>query len=135
MWCRPSQSARDICLRSKLEDTWAEGGLASPLTVELRGENQDGGLSKQACRSRFMSPGPSPTCRKCGQGEETAIHLLFYCDSLRTERGQLREGGRLDVQKLLTTKKGYKKIGKWMIQYAGIDQFRLSGSLLYGRPD
>lgn len=46
----------------------------------------------------------SPTYRKCGRGEETAVYLLRYCDSSREERICLQEQGHIDVEKLLTTK-------------------------------
>ena len=69
--------------------------------------------------------------RKCGTDKKTAIHLLRYCESLRTERNQLRTSGHLDLDKLLTTKEDFEKTSKWMIQHAGIGQFRLANTLLY----
>jgi len=92
------------------------------------------GLAKFLCNMKAPDF-PTPICRKCGQGEETAIHLLFYCESLRRERNQLRNEGRLNIRKLMTTKIGFEKVSKWMIQHAGIDQFRLAGSLLYGEAE
>ena len=53
--------------------------------------------------------------RKCETDKETAIHLLRYCESLRTERNQLRILGHLNLDKLLTIKEGFEKTSKWII--------------------
>ena len=58
---------------------------------------------------------PNVICRKCGIDEETAIYLFRYCESLRTERNQLRTSGHLDLDKLLITKEGFEKTSKWII--------------------
>ena len=74
----------------------------------------------------------SPICRRYGHDCETARHLLFHCEKLREERERLKERGRLDRRNLLTTGKGLGKATAWMMRNAGIEQFRLANTLLYG---
>ena len=74
---------------------------------------------------------PNVIYRKYGTDKEIAIYLFRYCESLRTERNQLRTLDHLDLDKLLTTKEGFEKTSKWIIQHAGIEQFRLANTLLY----
>ena len=62
-----------------------------------------------------ISDFPNAICRKCGTDEKTAIYLFRYCESLRTEKNQLRTLDYLDLDKLLIIKEGFEKTSKWMI--------------------
>ena len=50
--------------------------------------------------------------RKYRTDEEIAIYLFRYCESLRTEKNQLRISNHLDFDKLLIIKKGFEKTSK-----------------------
>ena len=58
---------------------------------------------------------PNAIYRKYRTDKKTAIYLFRYCESLRTERNQLRTLGYLDLDKLLIIKEGFEKTSKWMI--------------------
>ncbi len=75
---------------------------------------------------------PSPLCR-CGQAQETAVHVIAHCQLYAEARRSLWDpGGRVDVKTLVGSAEGAQRLARWIIGLRILPQFNLAGELLYG---
>ena len=67
----------------------------------------------------------------CGQGRETPRHITVFCPRYRDARKELRVGGHVDFNELLTTAEGVRKVTRWWIKRGILEQFRLASELIH----
>jgi hypothetical protein len=104
----------------------------SSLAIQLRtGIN---GLDAFFFQARVSSVS-SPLC-SCGQGRQTAKHVLIFCPQYSGVRHELRDelGHLSDFSRLLGTADGLRKTTRWVMQREILGQFRGAKDTLYGPP-
>jgi hypothetical protein len=76
---------------------------------------------------------PSPECQ-CGQGNETATHVIVHCPRFAEIRRSLinRGSNMVDLRALVTKAEGIKRLARWFLRLRILPQFLFAEGLLYG---
>ena len=74
----------------------------------------------------------SPDC-DCGQGRQTAKHIIMFCPQWNTLRQRIFEGvNAQDYRRLVETSSGLRKSARMLMETGLLGQFSLVKTLLYG---
>ena len=90
-------------------------------------EDWPGSLSSSEKDPRVGSP-----CCPCGQGAETPKHILLHCEWFQNARAELEGSGRVNMEHLLCTEVGARKLSHWWLRHGVLQQFSLTRVLKTG---
>lgn len=72
---------------------------------------------------------PSPRCEECNVWESPR-HVTVFCRRYSDRRWELREGGHLDFNELMTTRGGLNRLTKWWLRIERLGMYSVANDLI-----